>query len=89
MEKVKKSLIFISLAEARHICDKIQYGEATWWEKTKLNIRLIWCRFTKKYTSENTKLTSLCEVANLNVMDTAKKDDLKKLLNKELSQKKG
>ena len=34
-------LLFISCAEAKSICDKDQYGEATDWEKLKLNNELM------------------------------------------------
>jgi hypothetical protein len=41
---MKKSFLFISCQEAKHICDKSQYDEATGWERLKLGIRLIWCK---------------------------------------------
>ncbi len=76
----KKSLFFISIEEAKNICDKVQYGEATLAEKLKLNFRLIWCKVTQTYTQKNMKLTTLCESANLKAMDKNKKDDLKRML---------
>lgn len=86
--KTKKSFLFITIEEARHICDKIQYGEATLWERLKLSLRMTWCKITRNYTQKNTKLTSLCDLANLKAMDLDKKADLKKLLEKELSENK-
>ncbi|NER15131.1 hypothetical protein GWK08_16875 [Leptobacterium flavescens] len=86
--KTKKSIFFITYEEAQHICNKLQYGEATFWERVKLNFRLLWCRITNEYTRKNTKLTSLCEMADLKVMDDKKKDELKDMLNKQLSESK-
>ena len=43
--------------EANHICDKNQYKEATFWEKVRLNIHLIYCRACRKYTRNNKKLS--------------------------------
>ena len=83
----KKSIFFISLEEAKNICDKVQYGEASFAEKLKLNMRLIWCKATQTYTQENIKLTTLCESANLKAMDKNKKDDLKKMLDAMSKQK--
>jgi len=80
MNKIKKSLFFISYEEAQLICDKVQYGEASSFEKLKLNVRLLWCKMTQNYTSKNVKLTSICQAANLNSMDNDKKDELKRLL---------
>jgi hypothetical protein len=56
-------LLFISCAEAKSICDKDQYGEATDWEKLKLNIRLSWCKITKSYYNRNVKLTKMIEAS--------------------------
>ena len=43
--------------EANHICDKTQYKEASFWEKVKLNIHLIYCSVCRKYSARNGKLT--------------------------------
>jgi len=45
--------------EATTICDKNQYGEATFLEKLKLNIHFIYCRICLKYTKQNITLTNL------------------------------
>jgi len=51
--------IKISCDEATQICDKSQYGEATIWEKIKLNIHLILCHHCKTYTKQNTLITKI------------------------------
>ena len=45
--------------EATTICDKNQYGEATFLEKLKLNIHFIRCKICFKYTKQNTTLTKI------------------------------
>ncbi|QLE00470.1 hypothetical protein HX109_02420 [Galbibacter sp. BG1] len=76
----KKNVFFISCEEAKHICDKVQYGEASLLEKLKLNLRLLWCRATKSYTKRNMKLTELCKEAQIKTLDEQKKSEMKKRL---------
>ena len=45
--------------EATTICDKNQYGEATFLEKVKLNIHFISCKICLKYTKQNVTLTKI------------------------------
>ena len=49
----------ITCDEATSICDKNQYGEATFLEKIKLNLHFIRCRICMKYTKQNMTLTKL------------------------------
>ncbi len=49
----------INCDEATTICDKNQYGEATFLEKIKLNIHFIRCRICMKYTKQNVTLTKI------------------------------
>ena len=81
---MKKSILFISCEEAHHICDKSQYGEATIWERIKLNIRLSWCKVSRAYTKRNRKLTKALEVSDTNVLDNNEKDKLQKAFEAEL-----
>lgn len=80
----KKSKFFISCEEALHICDKSQYGEASAWERFKLNVRLSWCRITKAYVKKNIKLTKLVEESNIEALDISKKEEMEKNLRKEM-----
>ncbi len=68
--------------EANHICDKNQYKEATFWEKVKLNIHLIYCRACRKYTARNTKLTRAIKNPKVQRAD---KNALRERLQQELS----
>ncbi|MFP2996213.1 hypothetical protein ABN763_09880 [Spongiivirga sp. MCCC 1A20706] len=81
----KKSVLFISCDEAKHICDKVQYGEASGWERLKLNIRLSWCRITKAYSKRNNKLSELVQKAEVKTLDNDLKTKMKQELEKKLS----
>ncbi|SFS93839.1 hypothetical protein SAMN04487906_2212 [Zhouia amylolytica] len=79
----KKSKLFINCDEAVIICDKSQYNEATWLDKLKLNLHLLLCGMCKKYSSNNTKLTSLCSKAKLNALSNEQKEVMKKVIETE------
>ena len=81
---MKKSFLFISCDEAKHICDKTQYGESTRWERIKLSLRLSWCKFTKAYSKGNTKLTDALQKANVNCLKNDELDKLNKKFEQEL-----
>lgn len=83
---MKKRFLFISCDEAKHICDKSQYGEANSWELIKLNLRLSWCRITKAYSNRNRKLTQVMKSSNNNdCMNTSERDSIQEKFNKELA----
>ena len=73
--------------EANHICDKSQYKEASFWEKVRLNIHLLYCRACRQYTARNTKLTKAVKNPKVNTVSKEEKADLQELLNKQLSGK--
>ncbi len=82
---MKKSFLFVSCDEAKQICDKTQYGEATGWERLKLGIRLSWCRFTKAYSKNNNKLTEVVEKSEVNCMKKDEREKVQKQFEKELA----
>ena len=49
----------ISCDEATTICDKSQYGEATLFEKIKLNFHFLLCKICGLYTKQNVKMTKV------------------------------
>ena len=55
--KEKSTKLFIDCEEAKHICDKAQYNETTWWELFRLNIRLLYCNITRAYSKRNQNLS--------------------------------
>lgn len=85
---MRKSFLFISCDEAKHICDKAQYGEANSWDKIKLNLRLSWCHITKHYSKKNKKLTEVLQHSNLNCLDKTERHHLETEFQKELAKHK-
>ena len=45
--------ILINCEEATSICNKNQYREASVWNKIKLNIHVLMCKYCKTYSSQN------------------------------------
>ena len=82
---MKKSFLFISCDEAKHICDKAQYDEASTWEQFKLGLRLAYCRITKKYSSNNTKLSKSIEESKVQCLKTEELNKLQSQFEKELA----
>ncbi|WP_243471041.1 MULTISPECIES: hypothetical protein [Winogradskyella] len=82
---MKKSFLFISCEEAKHICDKAQYGEATGWERIKLTIRLSWCRVTRAYSNKNNKLTDTIEHAKVDCLKNDERNKIKQQFEEELA----
>ena len=79
-----KKILFISCKEAKHICDKSQYNESSFWERIQLSIRLVWCSITRAYYKKNKKLTELIENAHSETMDTTTKNNLQSRFNEQL-----
>ncbi len=73
----------ISCEKAVHLCNKSQYKESTLWERIKLTIHLYTCKVCSAYSKKNSKLTSLCEQANMFNLSEADKAEMKKVLEKE------
>jgi predicted anti-sigma-YlaC factor YlaD len=76
----------IECHEANHLCDKNQYKEATFWEKVRLNIHLIYCRSCRKYTVRNGKLTKVIKSKEVRSVSPADKNALKERLKQEVSE---
>jgi NMD protein affecting ribosome stability and mRNA decay len=51
----------LSCDEATKICDKSQYGEATLWEKIKLNFHVFMCKTCGLYSKQNRIMTKCYE----------------------------
>ena len=85
---MQKSFLFISIEEAKHICDKSQYGEATLWERIKLNIRLLWCKIARAYTRRNRKLTDTIKSSKIDCLKQFEQDALKAKFENQLKNQK-
>lgn len=71
---MKKSFLFISCEEAKHICDKSQYGDSTLWERIKLTMRYMWCRITKDHVKRNKKLTKAIKTSKVQSLQQSERD---------------
>lgn len=78
------SKFFIKCDKANQVCDKSQYKEASFLEKLKLNIHLIYCKYCRKYSKNNAKLTKCMKNSNVNCLDNSVKQEMKKKINKVL-----
>ncbi|NRD20987.1 hypothetical protein HNV08_13100 [Winogradskyella eckloniae] len=83
---MKKSLLFINCDEAKHICDKAEYGEATDWERFKLNIRLLYCHITKSYFKKNKTLTENIKKSNVKCLQSEERSKIEKQFNEALAE---
>ncbi len=83
-----KKGIFVSCSDANHFCDKNQYKEATFWEKVKLNIHLIYCRACRKYSAKNGKLTKLVKNPKVISINEYEKNAMKERLKQKISENK-
>ena len=79
------SKILVNCKDANHYCDKSQYREASFWERVRLALHLVYCRKCQKYTARNQNLTKLMKDSNLHALDAADKMELENMLQKELS----
>ncbi len=82
----------ISCDEATTICDKNQYGEATKWDKLRLNFHLLLCKHCKTYSKQNNFITKImggylnsCD--NSKHLSTDEKKVLEVKLHKEMKKK--
>lgn len=85
---MKKNKLFINCEEAKEICDKAQYGEATFWESVKLTIRLSWCKVSKSYSKKNKQLTNVIKTSEVDCLKQTERDALKAEFNQQLHQQK-
>ena len=66
-----------SCEEAKLLCDKAQYEEASWWETIKLKMHLLYCKACASHSEKNTKFTGLCNKASLQNLSDADKEEMK------------
>ncbi len=81
-----KKGIFVSCSDANHFCDKNQYKEATFWEKVKLNIHLIYCKACRKYSGNNAKLTKLVKDPKVISINEYEKNAMKERLKQKMNE---
>lgn len=76
--------LFLNCDEANRICDKSQYHEASFFDKIKLTIHLIYCSACRLYSKNNAKLTNCISKSQVKCIDESKKKEIKKKIEKEL-----
>jgi hypothetical protein len=74
----------ISCDEAKIICHKTQYKDASFWDMLKLKFHLLVCKACASFSRKNTRLTALCEEATLRNLSDKDKLRMKKNLEKEI-----
>ncbi len=72
----------INCEEARIICHKTQYKDASLLEILKLKFHLLICKACSAFSRKNTKLTTLCEEATLHSLSDKDKLKMKEKLSK-------
>ncbi len=82
----KENKIFVSCSDANHFCDKNQYKEASFWEKVKLNIHLIYCKACRKYSANNNKLTKLVKDPKVISINEYEKNAMKERLKQKMNE---
>lgn len=70
----------ISCDKAAIICNKTQYGEASFTDILKLKFHLFICKTCSAFTKRNTQLTSLCAKAHLTGLSEQEKLKMKEEL---------
>lgn len=73
----------ISCEKAADICTRAQYSEATFVERLKLRFHIVFCKICAAYTKQNTKLTSLCDKANLHSFSKMEKEKMKERMRRQ------
>ena len=74
----------ISCDEARIICHKTQYNDASFFEVLKLKFHLLICKACSAFSRKNTKLTTLCEEATMSNLSEDEKLDMKQRIREKL-----
>jgi len=81
----KRKFFIFDCAKAENCCDKSQYDEAGIREKASMLLHLVLCRPCRKYTSKNTKLTTLIKKSSLKTCTEKEKKVWKQRLDKEMA----
>ncbi|GLB48801.1 glycine dehydrogenase [Neptunitalea lumnitzerae] len=76
---------FLSICEKNcYICDQSQYQEASFTDKVKLNIHLLFCKSCKEYSRKNTALTQAIKKSKVKCICNKEKQKLQSLIDTEI-----
>lgn len=78
-------MLRIDCERGKHLCDKNQYKEASFWERVSLTVHLIFCPSCREHTKRNNALTKLIKNPELKIMPASSKSNLKARLAEELA----
>ncbi|MFK5973725.1 MAG: hypothetical protein QM485_10645 [Flavobacteriaceae bacterium] len=74
----------ISCDKAVIICNKTQYKEASFWEKTKLKLHILFCSTCSVFSKKNTQFTVLYKKAHFHNLSEGDKTKLKRQMQAKL-----
>ena len=80
--------MIISCEKASQLCNKAQYGETSFWQLTLLKWHLYLCTRCAAYTNKNTRLTQLCQKADMKVLSQEDKEAMKDKLRRKIQETK-
>ena len=66
-----------SCQDAARFSDKLQYEEASFWEKLRLKMHIAYCERCRKYNKKNSRITQLFKQKNYNVLDNKDLENIK------------
>lgn len=64
-----------------HYSDKHQYGEASFWEKLKLKMHIVYCKRCNKYNTKNSLLTNIIAKNKYKVLNVKDLEEIKEKIN--------
>jgi len=70
----------VSCEQAKVICNKKQYREASFLEKAQLMVHILFCKACYKFARKNNRLTRMIYKANLHSLSQVDKERLKQHL---------
>jgi len=74
----------INCEQASTICNKKQYKEATLLEQIKLSFHLVFCKACSSFSKKNSKLTVLCDKADLHLLSERDKEKMKETIERSI-----
>ena len=69
--------------EAAKVCNKLQYKEASLWEKIQLKFHLLICKACAAFSKKNNRLTTLMDKAPLQCLSIQEKKIMEESLKTE------
>ena len=72
--------MIISCKKAGEICNKAQYNEAGFIQRSILKFHLFFCKTCASFSERNAKLSSICDKAEIQTLSVEEKEEMKKIL---------